>query len=696
MSSDPDRYDAWYAEKLWQLLPAIYRAGDSADPDVRGPLRELVERIGAQAAIVRRSIDRLWEDQSIETCDDWVIDYHGDLLATNLVASLDARGRRLDVGKTIYYRRRKGTVALLEELATDITGWSARVVELFHRLGRTRHSLDPAIGPPALPGAALGKLQRAQRLVGARTRTGAGGFADLRDVHGATLTSTAFDEYAHTGDVRRGRGGTGWHDIPRLGVFVWRLRSIGVRRVTPVADAAFAALPCKQYTFDPTGRDIPLFAAGDHPFGDQWISPEPQDVPGPIAQELLDVALDALYPRSLALYRRWVSDDELVLAGELAADRRDPQGKPWIDPVRGRIILPVLPVPPVPPVPPSAAFAVDYHYGFSSEIGAGPYERPVRVPPPDEVPLSVAEVSAPAQLAIPGTGAVVIANSLTYPQVAPPDITRVELRARNQERPLIRLDADGLWAFHGVGGAATLVLDGLFVSGGGDLVLTGSFDQVTLSCCTLDPGTWNAATHTWAVAADHRALKPTTLRIQGGIRALVLDRCITGPILAEGDGHVETLAIRETIVQAAAPAASAIALPAGEVALSRTTVLGAAHVHRLDASECILHDLVTVDDCQHGCVRFSAYAMPGSTLPRRYESVAKDPRAALFGSLAFGRPDYAQLLATAGIAVSEGAEDGSEMGAFWRERTAIKERSLLIKYQEYLPLGLEPVVIHAT
>ena len=27
---------------------------------------------------------------------------------------------------------------------------------------------------------------------------------------------------------------------------------------------------------------------------------------------------------------------------------------------------------------------------------------------------------------------------------------------------------------------------------------------------------------------------------------------------------------------------------------------------------------------------------------------------------------------------------------------AIKDRSLLIKYQEYLPLGLEPVVIHVT
>jgi hypothetical protein len=43
-----------------------------------------------------------------------------------------------------------------------------------------------------------------------------------------------------------------------------------------------------------------------------------------------------------------------------------------------------------------------------------------------------------------------------------------------------------------------------------------------------------------------------------------------------------------------------------------------------------------------------------------------------------------------GSTILEGGEDGSELGAFARERNAVKERSLLIKYQEYLPLGIEP------
>ena len=94
-------------------------------------------------------------------------------------------------------------------------------------------------------------------------------------------------------------------------------------------------------------------------------------------------------------------------------------------------------------------------------------------------------------------------------------------------------------------------------------------------------------------------------------------------------------------------------------------------------------------------MRFSAWS-EGSVLPRQYESIEMPPAASLFASREFGHPAYAQLLDTAGHDILEGAVDGSEMGAFWREKNALKERGLLIKYQEYLPLGLEPVVVHVT
>jgi hypothetical protein len=682
---DLDRYEAFYTQKLWNLLPAIYRAEDSTDVDRQGPLAELVARVGTQAAILRRSIDRLWEDQSIETCDDWVIAYLGDLLATNLVAGMDARGQRLDVAKTIHYRRRKGTVPLLEELGTDITGWSTRVVEFFRRLARTRHLLDPAIGLPVAHTHPHFRLQRVEGLIGPHTLTAAGGLADLRSRQGAAMTSTAFDEYFHTADIRRGRGMNGWHDIPHLGVFVWRLRTQLVRKVTPVKDGR-CDLTFTQFTFDPTGRDIPLFAMGEHTFGDEWVSPQVQQMPGPLTNALMSVAFEHLYSRSLGLAYPPTPDYMPVAAKDIERDARRIDTKPWIDVERGRVFWRG------PPTDPD--FRVDYHYGFSAEIGAGPYDRPVLDADGLTRRLVRLDRTPPDSIAAGHTTLVVLDKSLTHTRVDPFTVRRVVLQAQSQERPLIR-PAVPEWIFTGTGNAE-LTFDGIWVSGGCDLVLAGSFDKVTLSCCTLDPGSWDAEKAQWKPAADGRPLAATRLRIAGRVRELVIDRSITGPLLAEGpSGRVGSLTIRESIVQAAKPGVEAITLPNGEVMLSRCTLLGTAAVHRLHASECILNDVVAVIDRQHGCVRFSAWS-EGSELPRQYESIGLPPRAFLFASLDIGQPAYAQLLDTAGGKIAQGAEDGSEMGAFWREKNALKERGLLIKYQEYLPLGIEPVVVHVT
>ena len=145
MADFDDGYASFYAERLWLLLPAVYRTADTDGSGAPGPLRELVNRIGAQVAVVRRSIDRLWADQSIETCDDWVIPYIGDLLGHQPRQQPGTAGQRLDVANTIDYRRRKGTVEVLEELAHDVTA-------VRYALDRTRRRGLPAPGAdPARP-----------------------------------------------------------------------------------------------------------------------------------------------------------------------------------------------------------------------------------------------------------------------------------------------------------------------------------------------------------------------------------------------------------------------------------------------------------------------------------------------------------------------------------------------------------------
>lgn len=552
MSAIPDNYAIYYADKLWNLLPAVYRAEDTDDFGANGPLREIVNRIGAQVANVRRNIDRLWEDQSIETCDDWVIPYLGALLGTELVSGLDPRAQRIDVAKTIYYRRRKGTVAILEEIAGAITGWDAKVVEFFRRMGRTRHGLDPAIGASLLGDGDVARLQRAEGLVGALTHTGIGGFADLRNVYGASKAGSAFDEYFHTADLRKPLGDSGWYNIPRLGVFLWRLNSHGVGPVTPVAVEGCPGW----FTFDPTGRDVPLFAAGRGAgaFGDNWVSPAEAQLPTPITQPLLDANIAAvgagqpvnLYPDviSVAFAVANPPDELLIPANQLR-----------IRPQRGRFFAGSSP-------PAQTELVGFYHYGFPSDIGAGPYDRRVdtlAIP----TPAPAASVSGgggalAAAGTIPASGTLTIVGSLTYSGAA--DVPAVQdaltLRAENHQRPVIRLSAPE-WRIDGADGSA-LVLDGLFVSGG-DIVLRGAFDNVTISCCTLDPG--NAATtpadaggsppaSPFAAAADGAPLVPTRLWIEATVGTLVVDRCILAAIRTRDGGLVETVTVSNSIVQA--------------------------------------------------------------------------------------------------------------------------------------------------
>lgn len=702
-----DHYQAYYAGKLWGLLPAVYREEDGEDADSAGPLRELVDRIGAQAAVVRRAIDRMWEDQSVETAEDWVVPYIGDLLATNLVSSMGPRERRLDVAKAIYYRRRKGTLGILEEIARDVTGWDARVVEFFRRLARTRHGLDPAIGRPADTDqpAANRALQAAQGLVGPHTGTAIGGYADLRDAYGASRTASAFDEFFRSADGRRGAGATGWHNIPRLGVFLWRLRSFEVALSTPVAVQGCPG----HFTFDPTGRSVPLFARASRSperFGDNWAPPAEWQLPGPIDPRLYQAEQARLYPASLTVHQ---------LAGSVFD--QVPAAQVTIHPSLGRFQVAAGLL--------GQTLAVSYHYGFSAPIGAGPYDRrPVHGGVPATPAPATVVTGGGNQLATALSGltqgTVRLGDSRTYDSVSDvggaTGLQHVRIDSENTvafTRPCVR-PAPGEWTFSGQTGAV-LELDGLLVSGV-DVVLDGEFDHVRVTCSTFDPGGSGLAgtpPTVLTVAADGRELAPTRLWVQGRVRRLEIDRCVLGPVRTRAGGHVEALAVSDSILQAirttdpsgGQPADPAIELDDGTVTLERCTLLGPAAVHRLQASECILDDAVTVADAQHGCVRFSAWAT-GSTLPRQYECVEIAPAAPIFTTRVFGQPGYAQLLSTADRtilsstsvrpSIIQGGPAGSELGAFAAEQNAVKQRSLRIKFQEFMPLGLDPVIVVVT
>ena len=739
MAKEPeDRFETYFAEKIWEMVPPFYRHEDGIAENP-GVLRALVEIIAGQAAILRRSHDCLWDDQSIELCSDWAVPYIADLVGTRLISALNKRARRVDVAKTIYYRRRKGTLRVLEELISDIAGWEGKVVENFRRLCRCRHGLDPK--PASLAGRFTGTLP--------------GGWADLRQQRGSELTGGPFDEYHHTPDMRRHRGLPGRYNIPKLAFHLYRLVAYRVEGVTP-----WLREDGMSFTFDPSGRDVPLFMRrnreGDW---DRWRSAREWELPAPMRCRLLS---HAEYELTESIVQMLVDDHELsddaanelqtlcgvrfksesrlrqrletldyhadfleenvyllmlqeaiiedcgkkallpnvvqviamapegevprerIVAGNLSDWTANAPGKRLvIDPEQGRFLFLSDEHP--------GDVTVSYHYGFSGEIGAGTYDRPgfEETIPDDHVSPGGGEILTNF---CAENGITQIDDSRTYDLVEDGtgeiSVTVLTLQAANQQRPYIRLNTDCRFTTD-VDADAVLILDGLWIgnisnNGNYAIVLTGDYEKVVVRNCTLDPG---------GNDANGNPIAPVPLFVEGQVELLIIESSITGPILTREGGKIERLDVCDSIIQSGS--GPAIELSAGEVYMGRVTIFGFVNVHRLWATEVLITRDANVFDCQNGCFRFGAVPAE-SQLPRPYESHWIHDSNHLFTSRCFGQPGYGQFSEAAPLELRRGAENGSEIGAFSKLINPIKLDSLKFKVEEYMPFGLIPIFIQET
>ncbi|THD10727.1 hypothetical protein B1808_14730, partial [Pseudofulvimonas gallinarii] len=213
------------------------------------PPRDFLRVLARQADVLEQDIARRYDNAFIETCDDWVVPYIGDLLGYTLLPEADTLGEdgrrdaslgrelapRADVANTIDARRRKGTLSLLEDPARDPAGSQATAGEFYRRLGWMQH-LDH---------------QHPHR----------GGTADLRDpsrLQRIGWANGAFDPFAHSVDVRRMGSAhrRGRHNIPAVGVFACRLRSYPVS-CTPAYCVEERGPQC--FSLSVLGNDTPLF-----------------------------------------------------------------------------------------------------------------------------------------------------------------------------------------------------------------------------------------------------------------------------------------------------------------------------------------------------------------------------------------------------------------------------------------------------
>ncbi len=736
------------ADRLFDLLPVIHKMRDA---EQGYPLKALLRVIAEQVNVVEADIDQLYRNWFIETAEDWVVPYLGELIgyrpvivAGNPDGLLDPAEERLnrvltprrEVANTIRYRRRKGTLALLELLARDVADWPARAVEFFKLLGWNQN-LNHL------------HLERAS-------------LVDVRRMSELELVDGPFDITAHTVDVRRPNSARtlGRHNVPSVGVFVWRLKPYSVTR-TP-AYCAEGVAP-NLWTFSVLGNDAPLYTSPATQEDPSQIAAE-LDLPTPIRRRGLEENLTSYYPGpSLSIWAEgWAGlaknqpvPAEAIVAADLSGWKYIPEkGKVAVDPVLGRFAFP-------PRQLPKKGVQVSYHYGFSADMGGGEYDRKLSEPasrwgtssegPSEQITpayfkvgegqphrslgsaLRKWEKDAPVGAVIEITDSGVYVEPIAI-ELDPDQV--LQIRAANGVRPVVRLldwqtDApDALVVTLGQG--SRFVLDGLMVTGravhfqgaeAGEDSPQPEHDclaEIVIRHCTLVPG--------WGIGPKCEPKRPSepSLELYKVGARVSIEKSILGSIQVYEDevrADPIPLCVSDSIVDATDSRREAIGAAGEGVAhavltVRRSTVFGSIEVHAMELGEdSIFMDCINVARRQIGCVRFS-YVKPGCRTPKRYRCqpdlvvektrtiadpaerarmVASEPVRVVpqFTAVRYGNPAYAQLALTCAREISTGASDQSEMGVFHDLFQPQRRTNLETRLNEYTPAGMNVGIFYA-
>ncbi len=655
-----------------------------------GPLASLLAVMAEQIAVLQEDIEQLYDDAFIETCADWVVPYIGDLISYRALHGVTAKvaSPRAEVAHTIAYRRRKGTVSVLEQLARDVTGWDAKAVEFFQHLAMTQYMNHLRPRSVVAP--------------------------DLRAFEPLERLGTAFDSIARTIDVRRIASGRGRYNIPNVGAFLWRLAAC------PLTRSPAARIDALRWRFHPLGIDQQLYTL---PQTEDRITQlaTALNVPSPISRRVLAAHFADYYTgadgvtKSLRIYENSSGSFMPIDPKAIAVCNLADAGAGWahmpgngiyaIDPVLGRIVLPA-------DAPAGTAVEVDFHYAFSADIGGGEYERAAsyesaQTPPqllqvPGDHPTIQAALSALA-----GAGVVEITDSGRYEETLSINAAagqRVELRAANGHRPTLVLGGELTLT----GGADSEIrLNGLLIAGHRlHAPASGhALHALHLSHCTLVPGlTLN--NDLTPVSADQPGLVVERAEV-----AITIARCILGGLRIDPAATVDA---GDSIIDATAPVGVAYAAPdgigaGGPLRLDACTVIGKVHALTLPlvSNSILLAELASGDTWgapilaarrQEGCVRFS-HVPANARVPRRYqclpEAAPSPEQAALrFTSLRYGFPAYAQLALSAGAKLLTGADDEGQPGAFHLLYQPQRETNLRVRLDEYLRVGLEAGIFY--
>lgn len=276
----------------------------------------------------------------------------------------------------------------------------------------------------------------------------------------------------------------------------------------------------------------------------------------------------------------------------------------------------------------------------------------------------------------------------------------VDAAAATTEAPMVRLE--GIEIAAGPGFPA-----------GAALIERAALARLEIVGCTLAPG-------------GHSLRDDSRAPLQGGMRLangygfsaqadidkfvptpdIVIQRSIVGALAIDDRYRVD---ISDSIVDAglgvddppnggfaiaaATDAANAWGAP---LAFQGLTCFGPVRVSAVGGAGGIFTQRFEVLDNQHGCIKWSWFSGDADRLPPNHFCLhAPDARLA-FTSERFNDPGYAQLSRGSDSRIRTRGPDDDEMGAYGFLLEAHKWTNLQVRFREFMPLGVRPVVVLAT
>jgi hypothetical protein len=314
------------------------------------------------------------------------------------------------------------------------------------------------------------------------------------------------------------------------------------------------------------------------------------------------------------------------------------------------------------------------------------------------------------------------------------------IRAADDQRPIIELaqplrfrplnvlsptNADEQKRFSAAMATLSVRLEGLYLTraanfppnpGAHDdpLIARAALNSLEIISCTLDTASYKSIHGdrqpgfvSMELDDSYGFAKPNERKAFNQIPKIVVQRTITGPLLIDPE---YTLHLADSIVDASQGVDDnvdkfAISSATGdpgtgwgpETHVVGVTILGRTRVDWIEGTGGIFVHALEAHDNQRGCIRFSYFS--GETadrLPQNHGCVKGANATLRFRSEIFGQAAYGQLTQSTDSRIRERGPHDDEMGAFGFLREAHKWRNLQIRFREFMPVGVRPLLISVT